>query len=439
MTTLSFVGIIIALTLLCYMMYKGGSPAITIPIAIAIVSLTSGLNFADMLTGPFLEQTMALAKAVGLMFIFSCAFAEVMLRCGCAESVAKAIIKVAGGPKYVCWIVLVCLSIMAVGGMGQGAYLVIYPIGCYLCREMKYSRSILLGCMTCATWTYAMTGPFVATPHNIYAMNFLGTGPDAGLLIGIVSDIVMFVAGGLYLTWQAKRWQKKGKGWSDFDEQCFQKLNFSMDDTKKGPSFFISIIPIIVVMLLFNVANMNIAVAMIGGILVCLVLNFKRMTPGEWWKSLGQGATKGMVPIFSLALVGGLGAVIAQTSAYAFSTNFLSNLQLNPYLVVCIVANLLSLFLGSASGGISLMLTTMMPVFQKFIDAGTITAGNLHRLMCIASGGLDSLPNSGPLSSLNVMFDFTNEEAYFPVFITCTAIPLIVTFFIALPMAMMGL
>ena len=81
----------------------------------------------------------------------------------------------------------------------------------------------------------------------------------------------------------------------------------------------------------------------------------------------------------------------------------------------------------------------MQPQFEAWVADGKATMGNLHRMVVLGSIGLDSLPHNGTILATCEMFGTTMKKSYFPVFITCTVMPIVTGAVIALPLMLMGL
>lgn len=431
---LSLLGLAIALAALIYFTYKGGSPLLLAPVCAAVIALFSGLNVTSAITTDFAAGFATMIKNVGLLFIGSTLFGNVMAKSGGSQAIAEFIASRMNVEKCT-WAIIITSAVMSYAGMSFGAYIIIYPIGLILCERSNYNKGILMGATLAGSWTFAMTGPWAPTVGNILPTQYLGTTTDCGLIPGLAGSIFMFIACGIYCEWQVKNWRAHGRVCQHHDEIGIQMTVLPKEEL---PSIIQAIVPVIVCIILFNVVHLNIYISMFIATLVAIGVMYKRFSPRKWFGVASEGARNGCIPMGNLAIMGGFAAVVSQTPIYTILTNFFMNSSLNPYFLSALAGTVFAFFLGSSSSSISVIMTTISKVFLSYGERG-YDMGNVHRLLAMGSGGPDSLPHCGSIVTMNYLFNTTHKESYWPVFITCTIIPIIATFCIALPLAMLGL
>lgn len=106
----------------------------------------------------------------------------------------------------------------------------------------------------------------------------------------------------------------------------------------------------------------------------------------------------------------------------------------NPYLYAAISTNILAGATGSASGGMGIALAALS---EQYIAMG----GNpalLHRVVAVASGGLDALPHNGAVVTLLIITGLTHKKAYKDIFMVAVVIPFLIGM-IAVVLATTGL
>jgi len=86
---------------------------------------------------------------------------------------------------------------------------------------------------------------------------------------------------------------------------------------------------------------------------------------------------------------------------------------------------------GSSSGGLTIFLENMG---QFLLDKGA-NPDALHRVLSIASGGLDTLPHNGAVVTILTVLGTSHKESYKDVCAVCVILPLFVTV-VAVMMAM---
>ncbi|MFX6288888.1 GntP family permease, partial [Acinetobacter baumannii] len=71
---------------------------------------------------------------------------------------------------------------------------------------------------------------------------------------------------------------------------------------------------------------------------------------------------------------------------------------------------------GSASGGMSIALAAMSDSMSAAANAAGIPMDVLHRVVALASGGMDTLPHNGAVITLLAVTGLTHRQAYRDIF-----------------------
>ena len=87
--------------------------------------------------------------------------------------------------------------------------------------------------------------------------------------------------------------------------------------------------------------------------------------------------------------------------------------------------NLLAGITGSASGGMSIALSTLGKTYTELGRAAGIAPELLHRVTAIATGGLDALPHNGAVITLLSICGLTHRQSYPDIFVVPVAAPLV--------------
>jgi H+/gluconate symporter-like permease len=80
---------------------------------------------------------------------------------------------------------------------------------------------------------------------------------------------------------------------------------------------------------------------------------------------------------------------------------------------------------GSASGGMSIALSTLGQTYLELGQAAGIAPELLHRVTAIATGGLDALPHNGAVITLLSICGLTHRQSYADIFVVAVAVPLV--------------
>jgi H+/gluconate symporter-like permease len=80
---------------------------------------------------------------------------------------------------------------------------------------------------------------------------------------------------------------------------------------------------------------------------------------------------------------------------------------------------------GSASGGMSIALSTMGDIYLVLAEAAGIAPDLLHRVTAVAAGVLDVLPHNGAIITLLAICGLTHRQAYADIAVVAILLPLV--------------
>ncbi|WP_442954475.1 GntP family permease, partial [Pararhodobacter sp.] len=159
--------------------------------------------------------------------------------------------------------------------------------------------------------------------------------------------------------------------------------------------------------------------------LALVVLNRKRLAD-RLAATLEEGAQDSLKPIFNTASLVGFGAVIASLSAFGLIRDWVVTVGGdNPLISLAIGTSLLAGMTGSASGGMSIALSTLGATYLAMGEAAGIAPALLHRVTAVATGSLDALPHNGAVITLLTICGLTHKEAYRDIAVVAVIIPII--------------
>ena len=432
MVMLSTFGVILALVALSFLSFKGFHPVVVGLLASAIVALSGGQNLLDSILKSYVPGIAAFFVSNFIIFFFSALLGKIYEETGAAKTVAEKLSSLFG-PKLA--MMAVCLSTAALIYGGITSFVVIfaiYPIALVLFEKADIPDYLIPGVVCLGLWSFAMTGPASTQIQNIMPMNALGTGSLAGGAAGVIGALCMFAFGIIYMMWMERRARAAGQHF------VFPSHVQRFEDTRARPSIIPALIPLVFVILVFNVFKWNINVALFVSVILSVALFFKYFPKGQLIKTFNQGAAGAVTIIINTAAIVGFGSVVKSVPFFEKAVEFLAKSNLHPYLVSLTTANGLAGIMGSSSGSIALTLSTLDTTIAQWGTQG-FNLGYIHRLISVGGGGLDSLPHCGAIISVLAVCGLTHKQAYFPIFVNCTVIPILVSYCIMLPiMILMG-
>ena len=141
--------------------------------------------------------------------------------------------------------------------------------------------------------------------------------------------------------------------------------------------------------------------------------------------TLSKGSEAALLPLFNTAALVGFGAVVSALPAFGAVNAFTTDMPGGVLAGLAASASLLAGLTGSASGGMSIALDTLGPRYLETALAEGVDPAALHRIVALATGGLDALPHNGAVVTLLGIAGLTHREAYGPIFVVAVAIPVV--------------
>ena len=174
------------------------------------------------------------------------------------------------------------------------------------------------------------------------------------------------------------------------------------------PHIAVSLLPLLVVVCSIIFLKWNTMVCLLLGIVVSIVLYFGSLK-GVFMETVNQGALNSTAAIMNTSLTVGLGAVVKASPAFNIITDAVDKLaQGNGLIYEFISINILAGVTGSASGGLSIALTTLS---ERLLATG-INPEILHRVASISANGLDSMPWCGAVMTMFAVCGVTHKDSY---------------------------
>lgn len=439
----NIVGLVLALGILIYLIFKRVPVVFAVSIAAVVAALTNwnsdGANIWPALTN-FAKGTGTTFYQFLFVFLLSTIYGELMSGLGMAQSISNFFIKIFG-KKAAAVVIVITTALLVYGGVSAMVVaFTVAPIGISLLRETKISKKFLPALIALGQSTFALTAlPGSPQVNNIIPSPVLGTTSTAAPILGIIASVIMLGLGLSYLLWQINRSKKKGEV---FEEELVPEQYLKKNDEEtKTPNVILSFLPMVLLIALFLILEnvtfgsykfseqynglASVCTAMFISIiyLVCYGL-FIAKNKDKTMGIIKRGSTDWIAPLLNFAMIVGFGTVIQNLNGFAVLTNWVVGLGSN-YLVAAITVCLLAGVTGSASGGLKIALNS-----PELVNAWTTSNMNmpaLHRIISVASGGLDSLPHCGGiLADLEVCGE-THSRSYIHIFVVTVLIPIIAT------------
>jgi H+/gluconate symporter-like permease len=142
-------------------------------------------------------------------------------------------------------------------------------------------------------------------------------------------------------------------------------------------------------------------------------------------QTLNDGAESALLPLFNTASLVGFGAVIASLPGFEVLRLGLEGLYGgNVVVTAALSSGALAGITGSASGGMSIALDVLGPSLVAQAAVQGVDPALLHRVVSVATGGLDTLPHNGAVITLLGICGMTHRQAYGDIFVVAVIGPL---------------
>ena len=446
---ISMIGLILSLSLIIFLAYKGYSTIITAPIVALLTVLLIGGDSNRQLMVHYTEVYMGgfsgFVKNYFPIFLTGAIFAKLMEEALYAKSIANFITKNLGKDKTILAVVLAG-AILTYGGVSLFTVaFVLYPIANVLFKESNIPKRLIPGTIALGAFTFTMTAlPGTPEIQNVIPMRYFGTDTFAAPLIGVVASILMLLLGLTWLTYRVRKAHSNSEGYGNYN------IEDKSSENKNIPKILLAVTPILIIfisnlffskvfyklvdgsylskynLVLDNVSGTwSVIISIVIAILFIILINLKKISNLN--QVLNQGIYNSFLPLLSSSAIVGYGSVIKSLPVFITLQSVILNLSSNPIISEALSVNIICGITASASGGLTITLDALAPTFISMSQALNISPEIMHRIASLASGGLDTLPHNGAVITTLAICGLTHKDSYKDIFVTSVIIPIFVT------------
>ncbi|MGE7664476.1 GntP family permease [Ureibacillus composti] len=415
-------GIILAIAVIVFMSMKGFSIIFIAPVASIIVILTNGMDFFPSLIGTevsFMTGLTGFIVNFFAIFLLGAILAQYIEKSGAAQSIAQKVLSITGTEKPFAVLIAIFLisAILTYGGISLFVVLfVVIPLAKPLFQQLNIAWNLIVIPVFLGIGTFTMTMlPGTPSIQNVVPTKYLGTTLTAAPLIGITATIVAIVVGVWYMHYALKKSLAKKEVFKVDKEENGKQIQLK----DKTPSFFLSILPILVlIVIIFTGSAMkieNIVLVGLGAAVIISAIVFHKYIPSHK-EALSLGANGSVMPIFFTSASVAFGVVITMAPGFKAISDFILGIPGNPLISLTIASLALGAITGSASGGLGI---AMEAFAQSYLAMG-VNPEAMHRISAIASAVLTGLPHAGAILSLFALTGLTHKNGFKYAFIIMT-------------------
>jgi H+/gluconate symporter-like permease len=258
--------ILFALGLLMYLAFRGVTLLILAPaMALFAALLTGGLPLLATYTQVFMTNTGDFIIAFFPLFMLGAIFGKLMDDSGAAKSIAHFVIAKLGPGRAIVSVVL-CCGVLTYGGVSLFVVaFAIFPVAAALFRDAGIPKRLIPGTLALGAFTFTMSAlPGTPAIQNAIPMPFFGTTAFAAPGLGIISGIIMFGLGTVWLSHRSAKARSAGEGYGAHEDSLpvqdvvmrehTQSGGFDINELPEGeaeaedlPPLFLALAPVILV------------------------------------------------------------------------------------------------------------------------------------------------------------------------------------------------
>lgn len=445
--------ILLSLSLLMFTAYRGFSVILMAPIcALLAVFLINPENVLPFYSGVFMPKMVGFIKDYFLVFLLGAIFGKVVEMSGIAESIAKTIVRWIGSKNAMLTVVLLGAILTYSGVSLFVVVFAVYPFANQLFRQANIPKRLIPGTIALGAFSFTMDAlPGTPQIQNVIPTTFFGTDIYAAPFLGIIGAIFVLGVGLSYLEWRRRVAAKNGDGFTsgitltDAELQQFNNNNHEIANTS-GFRQFLAFVPLILVAVTnkylstaikewypngfdFNAIGLAaysvdvaktsaiwaVGLALIVGIITAILFDFQKVY-SSFKDGVNASISGSLLAVMNTASEYGFGAIIAALPGFALISHALGQTFTNPLVNGAVTTTVLAGVTGSASGGMSIALSAMADQYNTAIIALGIPAEVMHRVVAMASGGMDTLPHNGAVITLLAVTGLTHKQSYKDIF-----------------------
>ena len=431
---LSLVGILLGLAVLIVLAFRGFNSTVITIAATIVVALFSRQSIVTTFTDRYMAGFAGFLQGYFPVLLISAIFASLMQHTGAIHIIGNAFVlfcKRLIPQKYIKFGV-VCISgtilsgLLTYGGINLFVLaFLLYPLSRTMFEKLDIPWHLVF-CGTLGSATFTM-GYLPGSPQiqNLIPVEYLGTTPMAGPILGLIATVITVVLGTGYIWYVVARTERRGEGFMETGAAVAAAMPpMELADTFAPMDLIRALVPILV-MIVMMLNEVNVLVCMAAAIAVLAILFFPRFKDMDIRKMLGEGTTNGVNASVSTGCIIAFGTVVQFAPGFAFVTSLLMSIPVPPMVQYLIAVEVAAGICGSSSGGVALG-----SFGQKYLAMGLDPAA-MHRLGAIASCGLDSLPHTSGIYMSLAITRLTHKQAYQHQFWLTVVIPIITVAIVA--------
>lgn len=447
MGIIGVIGIVVAFVFLFYFSYKGANLAYLSLIACVIIILTNGMNLLDTISNVVMSGVAEQASGLMLIYLFGAIFGALFVNSGAADSIADGLMSVLGKnrseqARQVIGIIIAFIIGAALTYCGIDNFSVIFTmiaIVSGIMRTTNIPRRYLPVLLIAPTALGALL-PGSLYIASLVASQVLGVRSSSGMIPGLIATVFVAALSIVYLKKLINRDCANGLCWTEGEDVP------TVTNNKKNPHPIISVLPLVAVVVCYNLIGLPAYAAIVVGIILAMILFFPYLQLPEGYcgntitgrmnslmNTFNQGAGNAGIPCVMLISFG-LASCIQASAGYTVITDFFTGLSLPAAISLALVSTIL---VGASCGPAGMMVAAMLAA-NAFVPAGLISAAAAFRILVTTATVFDTLPCFPGPATIMMLTGVKQKDGYPPVgmttmLFTAIAVVIVVVLYLVFP------
>lgn len=442
----------VAIVGLMFAAYRGWSIILIAPFFAIIAAILSEFGIMPTYTELYMTRLAEYTKTYYPVFLFGAVFARLMEKGGLASAIAGKIMELLGEQRAILAVILGCAA-LTYGGLSVFVVaFVMYPFGAEIFRKADIPKKLLPATMWIGIFSFAMVAlPGTPQIQNIIPSSYFGTSTWAGVGIGLFATILFMASAMCWLMFRSNSLKSKGEGYGGEITQKKQR-------DRTLPKWQSALIPLLMVIVInvilsnpfnwefgfhwdesslekFLPLHLTLLAASVGKIkaiwsisVALIVSSFAAAYIGRrrylshrenLLETINFGAASSCAAVLNVASGFAFGSVMVSMPGFLPIKEILIGIgdSAGPLVSAVVTTNVMCGITGSASGGLTIALSMLGEQWAQMATLQGIPLEALHRIISIASVGIDPVPHCGALVTLLAICGLTHKDSYFDIIV----------------------
>ena len=272
---MSVFGVAAAVALLILLIYKKVNLIPASILCVLVLCFSNSTSFSELMAGHYAVSLGDFIRKYFLVFVSNAIFGKIMEETLLAAAFSK-LIGNAFGDKNAVFGAMLATALLSYGGVSVFVIVfTVYPIFLATFQKADLPGRLMPACIMSSSCTFPLSMlPGGAQLNNIIPTQYIGTTPMAAPVTGLACSLTAIVFLVLYFNHQFNKARKRGEHFQA-DEALLKRIEAFDQDA--GGSPWLSVLPLVLIILCINLLGMDLVYAVCAGSLLALVIGWRNL------------------------------------------------------------------------------------------------------------------------------------------------------------------